>query len=75
MEAAIPNFIIHEHHQCNLVHSHIKLCKYDYQPIDGRFKVPDKPGLGQELSDFVLNDRESVEKVTIDGSTKSWTMA
>lgn len=75
MEAAIPNFIIHEHHQCNMVHSHIKLCKYDYQPVNGRFKVPDLPGLGQELSDFVLNDRENVVKVTVDGSAKSWTMA
>nr|WP_319487333.1 mandelate racemase/muconate lactonizing enzyme family protein [uncultured Caproiciproducens sp.] len=75
MEAAIPNFVIHEHHQCNMVHSHIKLCKYDYQPVNGRFKVPDLPGLGQELSDFVLNDRESVELVTIDGKVQSWKMA
>ncbi len=75
MEAAIPNFVIHEHHQCNMVHSHIKLCKYDYQPVNGRFKVPDLPGLGQELSDFVLNDRESVELVTIDGNVQSWKMA
>lgn len=75
MEAAIPNFVIHEHHQCNMLSSNIKLCKYDYQPENGRFKVPDLPGLGQELSDFVLNDRESVLKVTIDGSAKSWTMS
>ena len=75
MEAAIPNFVIHEHHQCNMVHSHIKLCRYDYQPVNGRFKVPDLPGLGQELSDFVLEDRENVRKVTIDGSKTMWTMA
>ncbi|WMJ85514.1 mandelate racemase/muconate lactonizing enzyme family protein [Anaerocolumna sp. MB42-C2] len=75
MEAAIPNFVIHEHHQCNMVHSHIKLCKYDYQPVNGKFKVPDLPGLGQELSDFVLNDRENVVKVTVDGSASTWTMS
>ena len=74
-EAAIPNFIIHEHHQCNLTHSNIKLCKYDYQPVNGRFKVPDLPGLGQELSDFVLNDRENVRKVSIDGGKTMWNMA
>lgn len=55
--------------------SNIKLCKYDYQPVNGRFKVPDLPGLGQELSDFVLNDRENVRKVTIDGSKTMWNMA
>lgn len=75
MEAAIPNFVIHEHHQCNLTPGNIKLCKYDYQPVNGRFKVPDLPGLGQELSDFVLNDRENVRKVTIDGSHTMWNMA
>lgn len=75
MEAAIPNFIIHEHHQCNLTHSNIKLCKYDYQPVNGRFKVPDLPGIGQELSDFVLLDRDNVRKVTIDGDQTMWNMA
>lgn len=75
MEAAIPNFIIHEHHQCNLTPGNIKLCKYDYQPVKGRFKVPDLPGLGQELSDFVLFDRENVRKVTIDGGQTMWNMA
>lgn len=75
VEAAIPNFIIHEHHQCNLVHSHIKLCKYNYQPEKGRFKVPDLPGLGQELSDFVLHDRDSVKQVVIGEKTSFWKMS
>lgn len=74
MEAAIPNFIIHEHHQCNLGDFNIKLCKYDYQPEKGRFKVPDLPGLGQELSDFVLKDRDSVELTTVSGGAKMWAM-
>ncbi len=75
MEAAIPNFIIHEHHQCFLTENNIKLCKRDYQPVNGRFKVPELPGLGQELSDFVLYDRDNVDLVTVDGSKQSWTMA
>ncbi len=75
MEAAIPNFIIHEVHQCFLTENNIKLCKYDYQPVNGHFKVPELPGLGQELSDFVLYDRDNVTLVTVDGSAQSWTMA
>lgn len=75
VEAAIPNFIIHEHHQCNMVHSHIKLCKNDYQPVNGKYKVPDLPGLGQELSEFVLEDRDNVRRATIDGTAASWKMA
>lgn len=75
MEAAIPNFIIHEHHQCNLGAFNIKLCKYDWQPSGGKFKVPDLPGLGQELSDFVLNNRDAVEMTSVCGDAKMWTMS
>ncbi|HAH62079.1 MAG TPA: mandelate racemase/muconate lactonizing enzyme family protein [Treponema sp.] len=71
VEAAIPNFIIHEHHQANLCDFNIKLCKYDYQPIHGKFKVPDLPGLGNELSDYVLNESP---KVTIEGDNAFWSM-
>ena len=23
-------------------------CKYDYQPVNGRYQVPELPGIGQE---------------------------
>jgi galactonate dehydratase len=71
VEAAIPNFIIHEHHQANLCDFNIKLCKYDYQPVQGKFKVPDLPGLGNELSDYVLKESP---KVTIEGDNAFWSM-
>ncbi len=51
LECSIPNFVIHEHHTYCLSPENIKLCKYDYQPVDGKFKVPDLPGLGQEISE------------------------
>ena len=71
LEAAIPNFIIHEHHQANLTDFNRKLCKYDWQPVNGRFKVPELPGLGNEISDYVL---ENAEKATVEGG-EFWKMA
>lgn len=51
LEAVIPNFVIHEHHvYCRYQHNK-ELCKYDYQPVNGRFAVPDKPGIGNELTE------------------------
>jgi len=54
LEAVIPNFIIHEHHAAALLDENIRSCKYDYQPKDGYFSVPDLPGIGQELSEEAL---------------------
>ena len=50
MEAAIPNFIIHEHHLCMLHQYNKDLCIYDYQPVRGQFEIPELPGIGQEWS-------------------------
>ena len=55
IETAIPNFIIHEHHTIALKKDIIDLCKYDYQPKNGFFTVPELPGLGQELNDEVVH--------------------
>jgi L-alanine-DL-glutamate epimerase-like enolase superfamily enzyme len=56
MEAAIPNFIIHEHHTVNTIKENCELCIYDYQPVDGYFSVPELPGIGNELSQKALSD-------------------
>lgn len=53
-EAAIPNFIIHEHHTVNTLESVRKLGLHDYQPKNGSFSIPDLPGIGQELSEYAL---------------------
>jgi L-alanine-DL-glutamate epimerase-like enolase superfamily enzyme len=55
VEAVIPNFIIHEHHTNALKQNVRELCKYDYQPVDGKYEVPDRPGHGQELNDAVTD--------------------
>ena len=50
LEAVIPNFIIHEHHCNNLMKFNKGLTKYDPQPVNGRFEIPDEPGIGNEIS-------------------------
>ncbi|SDF02818.1 mandelate racemase/muconate lactonizing enzyme family protein [Sporomusa acidovorans] len=59
IEAVIPNFIIHEHHQRALNPESRATCLYDYQPVNGKYKVPDRPGIGQELTP------EAIAKSTI----------
>jgi len=54
VEAVIPNFVIHEHHQAALVRENCEMCKYDYQPQGGYFEVPELPGIGQELTDKAI---------------------
>lgn len=54
IEAAIPNFIIHEHHQRALGREMRATCKYDWQPVNGRYKVPDLPGIGQEPTEETI---------------------
>ena len=63
LECVIPNFVIHEHHAVNLTPYNKSYCIYDYQPVNGKFKVPELPGLGNELSESAMNN--SV-KVTIE---------
>lgn len=63
LECVIPNFVIHEHHAVNLTPYNKSYCIYDYQPVNGKFKVLELPGLGNELSESAINN--SV-KVTIE---------
>lgn len=60
LEAVIPNFLIHELHASALIEDNIRLCKYDYQAVNGYFEVPDRPGIGQELTDEALENAEIV---------------
>lgn len=63
VEAAIPNFVIHEHHEFALSPENKKLCIYDYQPVDGMFEIPDLPGLGNELSPYAF---EHCDLITVE---------
>ena len=60
VEAVIPNFEIHEHHEAAMLDENINLCKWDYQPVNGYFSVPDRPGIGQELTDETIKRSEVV---------------
>jgi len=51
VEMAIPNFCIHEHHQKAMMPQYIELCTRDYQPVNGRIKALDIPGIGQDISE------------------------
>ena len=55
LEAAIPNFCIHEHHYRSTQPALTVLCKYDYQPKNGKYTVPELPGLGQEMSQYAMD--------------------
>lgn len=50
LEAAIPNFAIHEHHIESTRPGFIAMCTFDCQPVDGYAAPPETPGIGQELS-------------------------
>lgn len=68
LEAAIPNFCIHEHHFRSTQPALTTLCKYDYQPESGKFKVPELPGLGQEMAPEAMEN--AVMHVTVDSYAK-----
>lgn len=63
LECAIPNFCIHELHRVALCDFMRRLCKYDYMPVDGKFQVPDLPGIGNELSEYALTH---CQKITVE---------
>ncbi len=63
IEAAVPNFLIHEHHQRALNPVSRATCKYDYQPVKGYYSVPQLPGIGQEPTEETL---EKCEIFTVD---------
>ena len=64
LEAAIPNFVIHEHHVFNLHGYNKKLAVKDLQPVNGRYKIPEEPGLGNELSEYCF--KNTLMKTTVE---------
>ncbi len=50
VETVIPNFLIHEEHSYAIKHGLRETCVYDYMPNNGYLKVPELPGIGQEIS-------------------------
>ena len=60
LEAAIPHFVIHEQHGTMTHAYNRKLCVYDYQPENGFITIPDRPGIGNELSDYCFHNGKIV---------------
>lgn len=54
VEATIPNALIHEHHEISLKIPNIESGKYHYEPYNGVFGIPNRPGIGQELSESAM---------------------
>ena len=46
VEAVIPNFVIHEEHNANLLSSFKRAGKYYHAPEKGCYKIPELPGIG-----------------------------
>jgi L-alanine-DL-glutamate epimerase-like enolase superfamily enzyme len=62
LEAAIPNFVLHEDHVHLMNEENARYGRYRYEAKDGYLPIPDLPGIGQELSDF---GEETMEKIVI----------
>lgn len=60
LEAVIPNFVIHEHHVGALQTDCVKSCIHDYQPKNGKFSIPELPGIGQELTEEEMKNSKKV---------------
>lgn len=61
-EAAIPNFIIHEHHQKTLLEEYTQLIDPVLEPVNGYFTPPETPGIGIEFTQYVYDhsDRQII---------------
>ena len=64
VEAVIPNFVIHEEHNANLLKVFKEAGKYYYAPKDGYYEVPELPGIGQEMSEQAM---ATATKVVVTG--------
>ena len=60
MEAVIPNFVLHEYNVNTVMPRMVALTKYDYQPVNGYFTVPDLPGIGNEIADETFKTSQVV---------------
>lgn len=60
LEAAIPNFLIHELHEGALKSEIRALCKHDHMPTNGSYDVPDLPGIGNELTAKAMEEAITV---------------
>lgn len=60
LESTLPNFVIHEYNINTAMPKMLALTKYDYEPINGELTVPDRPGIGNELSTVAFRNSQIV---------------
>lgn len=60
LECCLPNFTIHEHNVWALDKANRDICIYDYQPKNGKFEIPDLPGIGNEISNHTFQNSDIV---------------
>ena len=60
LEAAIPNFVIHEYNVNTSMPKMTGLTKYNYEPVNGEFSVPELPGIGNEIADETFKNSEVI---------------
>lgn len=63
VETVIPNFVIHEEHCANFKTDYQKAGKYAWAPVNGRYEMNDRPGIGQEMSEEAM---ASYARVVVD---------
>jgi L-alanine-DL-glutamate epimerase-like enolase superfamily enzyme len=62
LEAAIPNFVIHEDHVHLKNEENARYGLYRYEAKDGYLPIPDLPGIGQDLSEF---GEKTMDRITV----------
>ena len=60
VEAAIPNFTIHEEHNANLLKVFKDSGTQYYAPVNGFYDIPELPGIGQEMSQWAMDNARKV---------------
>ena len=56
VECALSNFLIHEHNAGAVAPSVQEIGVYPCVPEHGRLTVPDRPGIGNEISDIAFRN-------------------
>lgn len=56
LEAAVPNFFIHEYYSMANCPDCLEYCTNIYEPENGFITIPDLPGIGQELSQKAMDE-------------------
>lgn len=63
LEAAIPNFCIHEHHKRVRTKWMEGLTKHNPHPVDGYLAVPDEPGIGNEIMPLAYERADEIKTI------------